>query len=202
MKEDDLANQITPCCHIKQLNERITESERELGTGVDSFFTSGDITLDMVLPLLMRRKICSTLTICTQSLPFCIIRCLESMMKDKLFIDNKWVFTIQHLNIVLDSYYDDAGTFPQIRKYLGKYKDRVSVSCSHITMEVYSFSGQQYDKNPLVLSGWLPDKVYEPKELYIYHLFTKKETAEPIINRLLSIARVGMIKDFWKTDEE
>lgn len=207
MVED--ANHITPCCYIKHLNGRITSIEEDLGyridfvdrqAGTNQFFNSGDVTWRHIMPVLCRRRMVSALSLVLLSVSDEFLSVMSSIMTDEVYYGGKRRKVIKRLELVLPKSVSESEDIGRVRSAFSHVSDRVTVSLRNIDFECAVFTEQDIDIYPLALMGRQP-----MEECCAEHsgvLSASPSVVIPLAEYVHSMARVGMIRNFFKEDKD
>lgn len=205
----DDANHITPCCYIRHLNGRVTDIEDDLGRrldfierqgGTNQFFNSGDVTWRHIIPVLCRRRMVSRLSLVLMSVSDDFLSVLSSLMGDEVYFSGKRRKVIKRLELVLPKSFSESEYLERVRSAFSHVSDRVTVSLRNIDFECAVFTEQDIDIYPLALIGRQP-----MEECYAEHsgvLSVSPSVVIPLAEYVHSMARVGMIRNFFKASED
>lgn len=206
MVED--ANHITPCCYIRHLNGRVTDIEDDLGRRVDfierqggtnQFFNSGDVTWRHIIPVLCRRRMVSRLSLVLMSVSDDFLSVLSSLMGDEVYFSGKRRKVVKRLELVLPKQASETD-LGRVRDALCGFSDRVTVSLRNIGFECAVYTEQDIDLYPLALIGSQP-----MEECFCEHsgvLSVSPSVVIPLAEYVHSMARVGMIRNFFKASDD
>lgn len=207
------SNHITTCCYIKHLNSRITSIDSELErrvefsdhAGVNLFFNSGDVTLSMMLPVLVRRRMASRMALAVEDVTDELLEKLASLLGDEVYISGKdspfhgTNKVITSLDIILSDRAADE-SMEKMRKVLKPFSSRVTVARRKHSFMAVTFTDQRFDPYPLMLMGSQPMMPVRGEHLGM--LSSNPSAVLEVASYLHSMARVGRMKDFWEEKKE